>query len=133
MRRFESPIDDAIVAGKRNLLVCVVYCALNTVVDYYEDQNMRKELEEFGEFHVTEQLIRSSKRCLDRTAPDGHSSYFVDPWIAQHLYRLDHDDIAYIVGWWLARLPLDPRINPIPQREAEKLERLHELRRDLNR
>jgi hypothetical protein len=126
----KSPIDDAIRAATYDRLCSMVYSALNTALDHsHEPKRFRKRWNEIGAYGLARTLMSSAFGDCS----SGSETFWIDPWIVQHLRELDADRIAAIVRDWLDREPLDLRVSDDPLEEDEKVQRLRNLRAGLNR
>ncbi len=130
MSGIKSPIDDALCAAIYDRLCSMVYCALNTGLDSYHDpKELRKEWRQLGSAALAHVLVLSA-------TPHWSSyprTFWMNPWIAQHLRGYNADQLAHIVRDWLERKPLDSRVNEDPLEADLKVRHLKNLLAALNR
>ncbi len=130
MSGIKSPIDDALFAAENDRLCSMVYSALNTALDHsYESKQFRKRWNEIGAYGLAQTLMSSAFG----DSSSGLQTFWVDPWIAQHLRKFSADQVVLIVRRWLEREPLNLRVSDDPLEEDAKVQRLRNLRAGLNR
>lgn len=125
----KSPIEDAYYDAIRKRLFSMVYFALNEGVSPEHRKRFRKDWRERGSYHLTQLLKRSA-------SPDWSSypeTFWMNPWIAEHLRACDEDGLYYFVDQWLAEQPLPPLISADPHMEDHKVGELKRLFSALNR
>lgn len=126
----KSPIDDALCVAIYDRLCSMVYCALNTGLDSHHDPTeLRKEWRQLGSAALAHVLVLSA-------SPDWSSyprTFWMNPWIAEHLRGYDAHQLEHIVRDWLERTPLHSRVNDDPQVEDHKVRHLRSLLAALNR
>jgi len=126
----KSPIDDALLAAVYDRLCSMVYSALNLAHENSaEPKSFRKKWNEIGAYGLAEALMSSAAGDYS----SGLVAFWINPWIAQHLCKLNADEIVAIVRRWLEREPLDLRVSDDPLEEDAKVRRLRNLRAGLNR
>jgi hypothetical protein len=130
MSGIKSPIDDALLAAVYDRLCSMIYSALNSAHENSDEpKRFRKDWNEIGAYGLAEALMASAAGDYS----SGVETFWMDPWIAQHLCKLGADQIVTIVQYWLERQPLDLRVSDDPLEEDAKVQRLRNLRAGLNR
>jgi hypothetical protein len=130
MSRIKSPIDDALQAATYNRLCSMVYAALDSGADSSEDPRAQlEEWRELGAYLLAEALVLSSASDWPRHP----NTFWIDPWIAQHLRSQEASGLTYIVEQWLERRPLAPNVSDDPLEEDKKVKHLRQLIAALNR
>ena len=125
MSGIKSPIDDALRAATYDRLCSMVYSAWNTALGHsHEPKRFRKRWEEIGAYGLARTLMSSAFGDCS----SGLETFWIDPWIAQHLRKLSADQIAAVVMDWLERKPLDSRVSDNPLVEDAQVHRLLDLR-----
>ena len=107
----------------------MVYFALNEGISPEHWKSFRRDWRERGSYHLI-QLLRWS------ASPDWESypeTFWMNPWIAEHLRAIDGDRLYYIIDQWLDDQPLPPHIDADPLVEDRKVKDLHRLFSALNR
>jgi hypothetical protein len=108
----------------------MVYAALNWVLDSTDDTDEQlRQWRELGAWPLTEILEASA---CGNESPYG-STFWMNPWIAQHLRPYDTHALIGIVEKWLERRPLAPNVSDDPAEEDQKVRCLRALMAALNR
>jgi hypothetical protein len=120
-----SPIKDAYHHAVYNRVVSMVYCALNGSgsTDY-----IRKDWKKRGTYQLTQLLLQCAR-------PDWSShpeTFWIAPWIADHLRASDPNRLYYIVDQWLEGQPLPYLVSDDPFVEDAKVKELERLFSALN-
>jgi hypothetical protein len=103
-----SPLESALRDAMDHRLWSMVYAALNWVLESTNDpEEQIKEWRELGAWPLTEILVASP---CGNESPYG-LTYWINPWIAQHLHQYDAHALIGIVEEWLERHPLPPNIS----------------------
>jgi hypothetical protein len=125
MTRFDSPIKDALREAEYNRLCSMVYFVLNEV----SSKKQKKEWRKLGNYHVVQLLLRSAS-LHSNSYPD---TFWVNPWIAQHLRSCEPGGLYHIVEKWLENVSLDAHVSDDPAMEDSKVRHLEQLLSALNR
>jgi len=129
MVRIKSPVEDAYHHAVRNRLLSLVYCALNEGVPPEDRKHFRKDWSQRGS-DVLNQLLLQCARSDWASYPE---TFWVNPWIAQHLLVYEVGDLCYYIDQWLDDQPLPPLVSADPLVEDLKVKDLERLFSALNR
>jgi hypothetical protein len=106
----------------------MVYSALNGGVSPEDRDNFRKDWNERGSYRLNELLLQCA--CSDWASyPE---TFWIDPWIAEHLRTYDAGDLCYHIDQWLRSEPLPPDVSQDPLVENSKVKDLERLFSALN-
>lgn len=125
----KSPIENAHYDAVSNRLFSIVYFALNEGVSPEDRRDFRELWVERGSFRLAELLLRCAR-------PDwsGYSeTFYLRPWIAEHLLAYEPARLCYIIDQWLDDEPLPPLVSEDPLIEDRKVKDLGKLFSALNR
>lgn len=128
MTRINSPIESAYHTAVSGRLYSVVYFALNNGVPPKERQAFKKDWRGRGFGLLVELLLQ----CASPNWNSYPETFWVDPWIAEHLPR-GGDHLYYFVEKWVNDEPLPALISPDPCVEHQKVMELEHLYLALNR
>lgn len=106
----------------------MVYWALNEGVQPEDRKSFRREWGERGSYALNQLLLQ----C---TGPDWASypeTFWIDPWIGEHLSKYQVGDLCWYIDQWLDDQPLPPAISPNPLVEDGKTKDLERLFSALN-
>jgi hypothetical protein len=129
MSGIKSPIEDAYWHAVSNRLFSMVYSALNGGVPLEDRKLFRKDWNERGTYHLNLLLLQCAR-------PDWSShpeTFWIDPWIAEHLLAREEGSLCYIIDQWLDNQPLPYLVSEDPLVEDEKVRDLKKLFLALNR
>ena len=109
----------------------MVYAALNSAANssFEHSRAQLKKWRELGAYLLAEALVLSS------SSPDWPmhpNTFWIDPWVAQHLRSQDASGLTYIVEQWLERMPLASNVSDDPLEEDVKVKHLRQLIAALN-
>jgi hypothetical protein len=108
----------------------MVYAALSSGLDNFHDPKERlREWRELGAYTLAQNLLQSAS--LDWQSH--RNTFWVNPWIAQHLREYDVSGLTYFVEQWLDRTPLPWNVSDDPGEEEAKVRHLKKLISALNR
>lgn len=128
MSTIRSPIADAFHHAVDCRLFSMVYCALNLGVPP-EDRNIfRNEWSERGSYNLGQLLLHCARPDWD-SYPE---TFWVDPWIGQHLQSYEPGALCYFIDQWLDNQPLPDLISNDPLVEDQKVKELERLFTALN-
>jgi len=125
----KSPIKDAYRRAVSDRLLSTVYFALNDGVPPEHRKSFRKDWVERGSYLLGQLLLQCAR-------PDWASypeTFWVNPWIAEHLIACDAGILCYFIDRWLADQPLPPLVSEDPRVEDRKIKELERLFSALNR
>ena len=125
----KSPIETAYHRAVHNRLFSMVYFALNESVPAEHRKRFRKVWSERGSYHLIE-LLKQSASPNWESFPE---TFWMNPWIAEHLRACDPSGLFYIVDQWLADEPLPIEVSVDPHEEDRKVQDLKRLFSALNR
>jgi len=124
----KSPIKDAYRAAVDNRLFSIVYLALNEGVSPEDRKTFRKDWVKRGSYRLAELLLRCAR-------PDWASypeTFWMRPWIAEHLLAYEAGNLCYFIEQWLDDQPLPPLVSEDPFMEDRKVKDLETLFSALN-
>jgi hypothetical protein len=105
----------------------MVYAALNGGIEPKYRKRFRKDWSERS-YELNELLLLCSR-------PDWASypdTFWVDPWVAEHLLAHPEGSLCYYIDQWLAAEPLPPDVSEFPVVENNKIKELERLFSALN-
>jgi hypothetical protein len=107
----------------------MVYSALNGGVEAKEQKSFRKEWRDHGSYLLAELLLR----CASPDWSDYGDTFWINPWIAEHLRPYEPNELCYVMDQWLANKPLPQNVSDDPLVEHQKVPDLERLSAALNR
>jgi len=125
----KSPIEDARRYAASNRLLSMVYFALNDGVPPEHRKIFRKDWRERGSYHLTQLLLQ----CASPDWTSYPETFWMNPWIAEHLRACDENSLYYFTDQWLDDQPLPPLVSADPYAEDLKVKDLERLYSALNR
>jgi hypothetical protein len=124
-----SPIEDAYHHAVYDRLYSMVYSALNYGIDAEYRQSFRRDWTERGSYSLAQLLLRCAR-------PDWAShpeTFWINPWISEHLIVCEAASLCQIIDEWLADEPLPLLVSEDPEVEDKKVKQLERLFTALNR
>lgn len=125
----KSPIKAAYTHAIYNRLHSMVYFALNEGIPPEDRRAFRRDWAERGSYLLAQLLLQCAR-------PDWAShpeTFWVDPWIAEHLLACEAGSLCYFIDQWLDDRPLPPFVSEVPLVEDHKVKELERLFSALNR
>jgi hypothetical protein len=124
----KSPLENAYHAAVSNRLFSIVYFALNDGVPLDDRKSFRRVWAERGSYRLGELLLRCT--CPDWA--DYPETFYVNPWIAEHLRGCEPGGLCFFLDRWLDNEPLPVEISADPRVEDGKVKELRRLFSALN-
>lgn len=125
----KSPIEDAYHVAVSNRLFSIVYFALNDGIPPQDRKNFQKDWTERGTLRLGELLLR----CARADWASYPETFYVNPWIVEHLRGCEAGSLCYILEQWLDNEPLPVAVSEDPRVEDRKVKDLAKLYSALNR
>jgi hypothetical protein len=125
----KSPIESAYWHAVSNRLFSMVYFALNEGVPPEDRKSFRRDWVERGSYLLGQLLLQCAR-------PDWASypeTFWINPWIAEHLLACEPGSLCYIIDQWLDDQPLPLLVSEDPLVEDSKVKDLKKLFAALNR